>query len=334
MMRNLVGWVCVLMLLAPVAAKVEAIDILPFQTQNQSPLISIYGLPSVGSARVKAKAEGTLRLTLDQANNYVNETNAAESLVLDGESTRLTVSGRYGIGHSLELGIDVPFLVAGGGFLDNFIENYHSLFGFPNGGREMAPKNRLLYRYRKNGVTLLDMEQSGHGLGDISVNAAWQIYRSGDSRRNLTLRGSLKVPTGDAGTLRGSGSTDFSAWVIGNWGHQFSLGQVTIFGAAGAMGLTKGRVLADRQRPLVGFGMLGLGFAPADWIELKIQTNAHTSFYSDSDFKELNAASAQLTLGGALHFTPKMSLDIGVTEDIIVGASPDVVFHFSLAHTF
>jgi hypothetical protein len=334
MMKNLVGSVCFLMLLALVRAQGEAIDILPFQTQNQSPLIAIYGLPAIGSAKVAAKSAGALSLTLDHANNYVHELNAAESLVQDGESTRLTVSGRYGIGHSLELGIDVPFLVIGGGFLDNFIENYHSTFGFPNGGRELAPKNRLLYRYQKNGVTLLNMEQSGQGVGDVSLSAGWQIYRSTDSRWNLTLRGSLKLPTGDAGTLRGSGSTDLAAWMIGNWGQQFSLGQVTIFGAAGAMGLTKGRVLADQQRPLVGFGALGLGVSPADWIELKIQTNAHTSFYSDSGFQEISAASAQLTMGGTLRFTPKTSLDIGVTEDIIVGTSPDVVFHFSLAHTF
>jgi len=334
MMKNLVRSACLLLLLALFAVQGEAIEILPFHTQNQSPFVAIYGLPAIGQAKVAATSAGTLRLTLDHANNYVNELNAAESLVQDGESTRLTVSGRYGIGHSLELGIDVPFLVIGGGFLDTFIESYHSTFGFPSGGREMAPKNRLLYRYQKNGVTLLNMEQSGQGVGDVSLSAAWQIYRSADSRRNLALRGSLKLPTGDSGTLRGSGSTDLCAWMIGNWGEQFSLGQVTIFGAAGAMGLTKGRVLTDQQRPLVGFGMLGLGFAPADWIALKIQTNAHTSFYSDSDFRELNAASAQLTMGGTLRFTPKTSLDIGVTEDIIVGTSPDVVFHFSLLHTF
>lgn len=334
MLKNLVRLAGFLMLLALTAARSEAIDILPFQTQNQSPLIAIYGLPAAGSAKVAAEAAGTVRLTLDQANNYVNETNAAESLVQDGESTRLTVSGRYGIGRSLELGIDVPFVVIGGGFLDSFIETYHSTFGFPNGGRELAPKNRLLYRYQKNGVTLLNMEQSGQGLADVSVSAAWQVYRSADSRKNLTLRGSLKLPVGDVGTLRGSGSTDLAAWLIGDWGRQFSLGQVTLFGAAGGMGMTKGRVLADQQRPLVGFGMAGFGFAPAEWIELKIQANAHTSFYSASDFKEINAASAQLTMGGAFHFTPKMSLDIGVTEDIIVGTSPDVVFHFTLSHTF
>ncbi|MRR16664.1 MAG: DUF3187 family protein [Deltaproteobacteria bacterium] len=334
MMKTLVRFAGFLMLLALCAARAEAIDILPFQSQNQSPLIAVYGLPALGSAKVVPGSTGTLRLTLDQANNYINEINAAESLVLDGESTRLSFSGRYGIGRSLELGITIPFVVAGGGFLDNFIETYHATFGFPNGGRELAPRNRLLYRYQKNGVTLFNMESSGQGPGDVSVNAGWQIYQSAASGRNLTLRASLKLPTGDAGSLRGSGSTDLAAWMIGDWGRRFSLGQVTLFGAAGGMGMTKGRVLADQQRPLVGFGMLGFGFAPADWIYLKVQTNAHTAFYSDSDLKQINAASVQLTMGGALYFTPRTSLDIGVTEDLLVGTSPDVVFHFSMAHTF
>ncbi|MEE9914134.1 MAG: DUF3187 family protein [Deltaproteobacteria bacterium] len=322
------------LLLCLAAMSSGAADILPFRTQNQSPLVAIYGLPAIGGARVAAKAEGTLRLTLDQANNYVHEVRAGESLVLDGESARLTVSGRYGIGRSVEVGVDIPFLISGGGFLDGSLESYHSAFGFPNGGRELAPKNRLLYRYQKNGITLLNMEQSGQGLGDVSLSGAWQICRSADNQRNLALSGRLKLPAGDVGSLRGSGSTDLAVWVSGDWGHSFSAGQFTAFGAAGAMAMTKGRVLADQQNPLVGFGALGAGFAPACWIELKVQANAHTSFYSDSDLAEVNAPSVQLTLGGALHLTKKTSLDIGVTEDIMVGTSPDVVFHFSLAHKF
>lgn len=334
MIKNFVQYGLCLTFLLLSAFNVDAVEISPFYTQNQSPLISIYGLPAIGEAKVAAKSQGTLRLTLDQASNYVNESNAGESLLLDGESTRLTISGRYGIGRQVELGIDIPFLIIGGGFLDNFLENYHSTFGFPNGGRERAPQNRLLYRYQKNGIALLNMDQSGRGLGDVSLSGAWQIYQSADHQRNLALRGSLKLPTGDTDSLRGSGSADLALWVVGNWGRRFPVGQLTAFGAAGAMGMTESKILENQQRPAVGFGMLGLGFSPAEWIEFKIQTNAHTSFYSDSDLKEVDSPSTQLTIGGALLFTPKTSLNIGVTEDIIVGTSPDVVFHLSLSRSF
>jgi hypothetical protein len=313
---------------------VSSANLSPFYTQNQSPLAAVYGLPFIGEAKVMARGEGLLRLTLDLANTYITDENAREQIVLDGESLRLTFSGRYGIGRKADLGIDVPFWVAGGGFLDGFIEGYHSIFGFPNGGRELAPRNRLLYRYRKDGVTLLNREQSGQGPGDVSLTGGWQIFAGADQMRHVSVRASLKLSTGDADTLRGSGSTDLAVWLLGDIGHKFSLGKLTLVGAAGAMGMTRGRILPDQQRPCVGFGVLMLGFSPSKWIDLKIQTNAHTSFYSDSDLKQINAPSAQLTMGGALHFSPKTSLDIGVTEDIIVGASPDVVFHLSLQHAF
>ncbi len=316
------------------AFNVSAADLSPFYTQNQSPLTAVYGLPFIGEAKVAAGGEGSFRLTLDLSNNYVIDSNAREEIVLDGESLRLTLSCRYGVGRKAELGVDVPFWVAGGGFLDGIIEGYHSTFGFPNGGRELAPKNRLLYRYRKDGVTLLNREQSGQGPGDVSLTGGWQLYAGADQMRHVSVRASLKLPTGDADALRGSGSADLAVWLVGDIGRQFFLGQLTLFGAAGAMGMTKGRVLPDQQRPWVGFGLLGLGFSPSKWIDFKIQTNAHTSFYSDSDLRELGAPSAQLTMGGAFHFSPKTSLDIGVTEDIVVGASPDVVFHLSLRHSF
>ena len=306
----------------------------PFFTQNQSPVTAVYGLPFIGEAKVAAGGKGQFRLTLDYANSYVRDANAREDIVLDGESLRLTVSGRLGIGRAAEVGIDVPFWMSGGGFLDGVIDRYHSAFGFPGGGRDLAPKNRLMYRYRKDGITLLNREAAGQGPGDLSLNGGWQLHKGPDRNSHLSVRGALKLPTGDTGALRGSGSTDLAVWLAGDLGHTFSAGQMTLFGAAGAMGMSKGRILPDQQRPLVGFGSLGLAFRPSSWIEFKIQTNAHTSFYSDSDLREINSPSAQLTVGAALHFSPGTSLDIGVTEDIVVDTSPDVVFHLSLGHSF
>jgi len=323
-----------ILLLLAFAPKAFAVNISPFPTSNQSPLVAVYGLPFVGDAKVIGGKEKSVRLAADLASNYITNDNARENIVLDGESLRLGLSARYGIGGDIDLGIDVPFWIIGGGFLDNFIESYHSTFGFSNGRRELAPKNRLLYRYRKDGAVLLQMEQSGQGLGDVSLTGGWQIYASPDQNRNAALRTSLKLPTGDAGALRGSGSVDLALWLAGNSNHHFSIGQLTLFGAAGAMGMTRGKILPDQQRPVVGFGALGLAFSPARWIDLKAQINGHTSFYSDSDLRQIDAPSAQLTLGGAFHFSPGASLNLGVTEDIAVGASPDVVFHLSFEHRF
>ena len=100
------------------------------------------------------------------------------------------------------------------------------------------------------------------------------------------------------------------------------------------MGMTDGDVLKDQQRNWVGFGVLGLGWSPARWIALKIQANGHTSFYKNSELEELNGSSVQLTLGGTLAFSKNIALDLGLTEDLLIRTSPDVVFHLALRGSF
>ena len=312
-----------------------AVEITPFYTQNQSPLMQIYGLPLMGEAFLLPAGRGDFRLIVDQASNYVNDSNPRENILLDGESTRITLDGRYGILRGIEGGVEIPLVVLGGGFLDRFIEGYHNTFGFSQGGRDQAPRNRLLYQYRRDGQERIKIDNSSYGLGDIRLNGAWQLYQKMQSRpRAVALRASLKLPTGDSDQFHGSGSTDFSLWVSASDDYKLALGHVTLFGAAGMVAMTDGKVLRDQQRNWVGFGGLGVGWSPLRWLAFKIQANAHTPFYRDSELRELNAVSAQLTMGGTLAFSDRTMLDIGVTEDIIILTAPDVVFHFALRRHF
>ncbi len=312
-----------------------AVEITPFSTQNQSPLVQIFGLPPLGSAAVVAPGKAEGNVILDYASNYVNDSDARENILLDGESARLTLEGRLGIARGFEAGVEIPFVVLGGGFLDSFIEGYHNAFGFPQGGRDQAPRNRLLYRYVRDGQERLLVEKSSYGLGDIRLKGAWQLYpKTASQPRSVALRASLKLPTGDNDQLHGSGSTDLALWITASDVHSLARGHLTLFGGAGILAMTAGRILQDQQRHWVGFGGLGVGWSPLRWLALKVQTNAHTPFYNESDLKELNAVAAQLTIGGTLAFSERMTLDLGVTEDIIVGTAPDVVFHFDLRIKF
>ncbi|MCX5919169.1 MAG: DUF3187 family protein, partial [Deltaproteobacteria bacterium] len=146
----------------------QAAEITPFYTQNQSPLVQIYGLPFIGDPSLAAPGKADIRLMLDLASNFVDDSNPRESILLDGESTRISLDARYGIKKDWEVGVVIPYVAQSGGFLDGFIEGYHDLFGFPQGGRDQAPRNRLLYRYLKDGREQLRVDHSSSGLGDIS----------------------------------------------------------------------------------------------------------------------------------------------------------------------
>jgi hypothetical protein len=193
----------------------------------------------------------------------------------------------------------------------------------------------LLYQYQKNQQIRLNVDQSSSGIGDIQITGAYQLYRNPERpARAVSLRAALKLPTGDSDNLHGSGSTDFSLWMTAGDDYKISVGHFTLYGAAGIMGMTEGNVLKEQQRNWVGFGCFGIGWSPARWIAFKLQANGHTSFYKDSELTTLNQSSIQLTIGGTLAFSEKISLDLGVTEDVVVKTSPDVVFHLALRGTF
>ncbi len=313
----------------------HALDITPFNTKNQSPLVQIYGLPSIGTATLLSPGQKEIRLMIDHSSNYVDDSNTREHIILDGETTRITVHGSYGLAKNVELGLDIPYLIHSGGFLDNFIINYHDFFGFPQGGRDQAPRNRLLYRYARNGEEKIRIDRANDGLGDVSLMAGFQIYHDGkEFPRAVALRTSLKLPTGDSDPLHGSGSTDISCWVTASDDYKLHHGHGTIYAAIGIMAMTNGDVLPEQQRHEVGFGSIGAGWSPLKWLALKVQLDAHTPFYKDSELRELSQNAVQLLIGGTLALSERTTLDIAVSEDIATLTSPDVVFHFDLGIRF
>jgi Protein of unknown function (DUF3187) len=311
-------------------------EIIPFRTINQSPLVQIYGLPAESAATIVPAGRLAVGLTQDLASEYTVSRATGEQISLDGESYRWTLSARYGINDRFEAGIYIPYLLYGGGFLDGFIVDWHNTFGMPQGGRDTAPKDRLSYRYRRNGVQKLAMDQAGSGIGDISLAVGMKLFeeRVEASHDAMALRVTVKLPTGDSSYLRGSGITDFALSLCGSMNNFTEWGSLGVFGSIGGMAMTRGDVLADQQNNLAGFGTLGLGWGPAEWISFKVQLNAATAMYHGSSLDELSKVSLVLISGGAVKLPGGCLLDIGVSEDVAVTTAPDVAFHLGLSRQF
>ncbi len=311
-------------------------EVTPFRAVSQRPLVRIFGIPPDSSAEVISDGHVSLVVAQDIASEYSVGQTSREQLTLDGESWRWTLAARYGVNRRIDLGIEIPYILYGGGVFDGFIEGWHSTFGMPQGGRDSAPRNRLAYSYVKDGVQKLDMRHAGSGIGDMLLTAGLNLYETSDpsAHDRLALRGSVKLPTGDSGTLRGSGSTDFSLALNGSMNNFTEWGSLGLFASAGGMVMTRGDVLSDQQNRLVGFGSLGLGWGAAEWISFKVQLNGHTPLYHDSDLDELSQHSLMLTGGGAVLLPGGYLLDIGVSEDIAVATAPDVALHLAVSKRF
>jgi len=313
-----------------------AVDISPFYTFNQSPLVQIHGLPPVDNPLLMDTGRVRGMLAADLANNFGLDEGAREKIVLDGESCRLTLGLRYGLVKGVETGIDIPFLIYGGGFLDTAIQGFHRAFGFSQNERDEVPKNRLLFEYQRDNSQVFRVDQDTYGLGDIRLLAGVQLYRDeGPDTGAVALRASLKLPTGDSGKFHGSGSTDFALWLSGNGDYRLGAGHVAVYGGVGGLYMGEGDVLPDLQRQVAGFGTMGIGWSPVEWLAVKFQADAHTPLYMNSKLAELNSEAAQFMFGFTFALPGKLTLDLAVIDDLIyTSASPDVVYHLALRRNF
>lgn len=316
-------------LIAPMPSFADWFDPLP--TFNQSPLVQIYGLPAPDAARVLRRGQRQARVSLEAANNFLSVASVNESLELDGETHRVSLVFKTATA-SGEWGIEIPYLSHSSGFLDNFIDDWHQFFGLPRGGRENVPFDQLRFIYTRNGVERLHVTDASRGIGDIRLLAGWQ--QPGRGTADVALRASLKLPTGDAEQLHGSGAADFALWLTAACATG-SCGETVAWNAhAGALLIGRGDVLSEQQRRLVAFGGAGVAYRPWQPTVFKAELRGHSSFYRDSSLKPLGVSSFQLILGGTLIVDKDVAVDIGVTEDIRGKTAPDVSLLLSIRADF
>jgi len=257
-----------------------------------------------------------------------------EALELDGETLRLTLVLRYGLPNRMEIGLDIPHVSHDGGVTDGFIDAFHDVTGFP-----IAPnpkeKYRMVYSYSRERVSQVDIREPTSGVGDLLLSFGYQLAgEETEAPRAIAVRAGLKLPTGDAGTLRGSGSTDFSLRLAATDAATLSGRNITLYGEAGALWMGKGEVLEKQQRSFAGFGTVGLGWSPFPWFALKVQVETHSAFYRDSITDVLTSPVLQVVGGGTFALPWEITLDVGISENIFKETSPDVTFHFALRKRF
>ncbi len=310
---------------------VPAQDIVPFSTSNQSPIIRVHGLPFIDRGSVLDPGRTRFGLLSDTANNFVKKSNNNESLLFDGETQRFTFIYNQGLDNGWEWGLRVPYLGHGAGKLDGLVDSWHDLFGFPDGGRDSYPQNRLTYRYTRNGITRVNVTDSTSGTGDIQINGAWQWQKSRSATdANLALRAQATLPTGDSDSLLGSGGLDLAFWISGDRKESWLDFPGTLWGGAGILLLGDGEVLEGQQRKMAVFGTIGTGARVTPGISLKVQLDYHSPLYKNSRLTPVSGHALQIIMGGDIRLSDDAMLDIAIKEDPTVHASPDVVFHIGL----
>lgn len=135
-----------------------------------------------------------------------NDLRAAGANMEDYETSSLLLEFRRSIPGGLEAGLELPLVTRHGGFLDGIIDWWHrNVLGWTDPLRDASPQGRATIQGPQLGNF-----RSATGLGDAAVS-----FRTSTGSWRIGV--ALKLPTGDAGGLLGSGAVDLAAAAERDW---------------------------------------------------------------------------------------------------------------------
>ena len=307
-----------------VACPVVAQETVPLRTRNLSPMVAVFGLPTWETGLEAGSSE--FAIVAEMANHYRLSARGEEQLLLDGETWRAGLLYKRSFAERWTFGVEVSLLRQSGGVLDDVIDGWHSWFNLPDGNRNRLPEGQLNYLYSDRGQNAFTLNDSSSGLGDTQISFAKMV--GGDS--GVLLRAIVKLPTGDADTLAGSGATDLSLTMLRRSPASGRYDQFGYYWGLGVMKLGEPQFLATRSEDWVGLGVLGGSWQPFSNVGLKVQLDYHSRFY-DSALVELGTDSIQASIGGWWALDDRRTLNFALSEDLTVRTAPDLSVHLDFS---
>jgi hypothetical protein len=319
----LLALLCAPFQLAPAAANAD-----PLLTRNQNPLVLPYGLPNPLPARLPAANFGRATLDLNWSNSADEDITGSHDFTIDAETQDLRLRLEYAFGADWAGLIELPWRHLSGGTLDGLIENWHDLFGLPNGARDQMPRDRLLIQYQQGDTLQLQVDDSASGIADVPVALGYQVKAT--DRNALAAWLTVDIPVGDSSGLLGSGATDVALSLAG----QTQLAEHwQVFGQVDAVWLGQGDILPQYQQSFAWAGLAGVSWNAWRRLDLTVQVYGNSRIF-DVSINGLSGDAVVLSYGGTWRTTGGWRFDFGMNEDIQVNASPDATFYFAVQHGF
>lgn len=313
-------FVLTVLLLSPAAASASAEG--PLQIKNQHPLFLHINQPYLE----KAEIENSMSYSLSHSSTYTVQSSGHWVMDLDMEITELNFRYKRIVRDLAEIGLDIPVLYIGGGFMDGFLESYHDTFGFSDYGRSARPDNDFLYEVRRDG-NLIVRGESGFGLGDIRLTLKKPLIASDGFR--LSIKGDLELPAGDANKGFGSGSVDAGLSILLDKSITGNIMTYWNFGGVLA-GDVKGHQTLDVDNFI--YGGAAIEARINEKLSLIAQVTGQTAIYPETDLLAVDSEAWMLAFGGRYN-TGKGNIELSLTEDINTSGAPDFIVNLTYKRT-
>ena len=311
-------------------ATVAVADDAPLRIRNLAPASGIYGEPAaLGGEVLSSRYELTFDTAL--ANNFTSDANGGTLAFFDGETTYLTYGFRQAVADRWEWGVELPYVIQRGGYLDPLIDDFHDVFGFDDNGRHAAKHNQIDYFVSDGNKVYVDFQNERRGWGDVRVSGGYQLLL--EPGRALAARALVKLPTGDADELTGSGGGDVAAWLDYIDRELLARYRVSITGAVGLMVLGDGDLLPHDQNRTAAYAHFGLSYPLTEAWSLKGQLDYHSQLI-DVSIEQLGGEAIQGTIGATWQVNARLWSDFAMVEDLTGDSTSDVMIQALIGTKF
>jgi hypothetical protein len=319
-------------------AAAQEFKVTPIQANSSLPIMLGLGLPNAQGASLVDKGGYQLDVAYavsSNANDAGSVGDNSEQLIIDAETHSLNLSLAYGLSQHWQVYGRFSYLQHQAGFLDGLIDDWHELFGLPQGDRDDLPQDQIQIASRAGQSERL-IESKQQGVSDAQIGFSYQLIDSAslneaNSERSwldasqLTIE--LSLPTGDEDKLTGSDKTDLSV----SWNNAGYFKQSLAWHAnLGVLFPGEQEYFGIKVVDSAWFSSVGLHWQFANSWRVVAQADWHQALF-DSAIPELNQAATSLSfeLRRTSHSKPSdkgMEWGIYFSEDVSVNRAPDFSF--------
>ena len=293
----------------------------PLAARIQHPLGLTFLAHRPRAASVMARGESGIALETSYTSIFEVGDQGGDVVVFDGETARGSVRLRHGLGAGFDLEIEGGVLYPTSGFLDGFLDDFHTNLLLPDGGRGDMEEDQYLVRVLKDGSTLYELEEDRVGWVDTSFALTRELQRETNDAPGIAARVAIELPTGSEDRGFGNGGVDWGGGVgleksVGRW--TWTAGLDVTFPAQPDAFARAGVTIRD-----IFQGRGGVEYRWNDRTSLLLSLVATTPYTRDLDPEEIDREILDLGLGAAWDVGASGRLFVTFHEDLVAATGPD-----------
>jgi hypothetical protein len=232
------------------------------------------------------------------------------AFLADAESWTLAVSAAYGATDDLDVGLRVPVMWRGGGFMDSMIDLFHEATGTLDNMRpDFAKDQYIVDGTLEDGRPWSWTEDDGAGLGNLEAFARWRFLDGGRDGLSAALHAQATVPTG-TGPFR-TGGVAAGLQVVA--AHRF-LRVFDFYAGAGGTWFSETEVDGVEYEPFRASAFAALEWRCLRWASLFAQLQWGSRLVTNVHL--FPGTQLYLNFGAKIDLSPGTVLELGFTENL------------------